>query len=139
MNNTIEFWIFKLVEVIIFSLNWHFFFFLNQICPKKEFPVKNWKIALSTVTWSLLTKIKLFRTGFDRHNGGSPPSSRGDNYDVGIEASIHYLLRCRFYSVQRVELLNDVYILDSTLQNSSEDQLLTVLLYGSEKICLERQ
>ena len=29
-----------------------------------------------------------------------------------------------------------MYKLDSTLQNSSEDQLLTVLLYGSEKSAL---
>ena len=45
----------------------------------------------------------------------------------------HYLMRCRLYSVQRAELLDGVYKLDSTLQNSLEDQLLTVLLYGSEK------
>ena len=52
------------------------------------------------------------------------------------EVSIHNLLRCRLYSVQRAELLNGVYKLDSTLHNSSEDQLRTVLLYGSEKFDL---
>ena len=46
------------------------------------------------------------------------------NCGADVEANIHYLLRCRLYSVQRVELLNDVYELDSTHQNSSEDQLL---------------
>ena len=30
-----------------------------------------------------------------------------------------------------------IYILDSTLQNSSEDQLLTILLYVSEKFALD--
>ena len=40
------------------------------------------------------------------------------------------------FTVQRVELLNGVYKLDSTLQNSSEDQLLKALLYGSEKFTL---
>ena len=48
--------------------------------------------------------------------------------------AIHYL--CRLDLVQRAELLDGVYKLDSTLQNSSEDQLLTVLLYVSEKFAL---
>ena len=59
------------------------------------------------------------------------------NCDAATETTIHYLLRCRFYSVQRAELLDGVYKLDSTLQNSSQDQLQTVLLYGSEKICFK--
>ena len=42
------------------------------------------------------------------------------NYIAAIETTIHYLLRCRLYSVQRVELLDGVYKLDSTPQNSSE-------------------
>ena len=49
------------------------------------------------------------------------------------EATIHYLLRYQVNSVPRVELLDGVHKFDSTSQNSSEDQLLTVLLYGSEK------
>ena len=48
---------------------------------------------------------------------------------VATEATIHY----QVYSVPRVELLDGIHKFDSTLQNSSEDQLLTVLLYGSEK------
>ena len=39
-------------------------------------------------------------------------------------------------SVQRAEVHSDVYKLDFTLQNSSEDQLLIVLSYGSEKFAL---
>ena len=40
------------------------------------------------------------------------------------------------FTVQRVKLLNGVYKLDSTLQNSSDGQLLTALLCGSEKFTL---
>ena len=55
------------------------------------------------------------------------------NCGAATETTIHYLLRNRLYSVPRVQLLDGVHKFDSTLQNSSEDQLLTVLLYGSEK------
>ena len=55
------------------------------------------------------------------------------NCRAATKTTIHYLLRCRLYSAQSVELLSGVYKLDSTLQNSSEDQLLTVLLYDPEK------
>ena len=58
------------------------------------------------------------------------------NCSADIGTTIHYILLWRLYSVQRVELLNGVYKLGSTLENSSEDQLLTVLLYGSEKFAL---
>ena len=58
------------------------------------------------------------------------------NCGVASGTTIHYLVRCRYCSVQRVERLDGVYKLDSTLQNSSEDQSLTVLLYGSEKYAL---
>ena len=55
------------------------------------------------------------------------------NCRAATKTTIHYLLRCRLYSAQSVELLNGVYKLHSTLHNPSQDQLLTVLLYGSEK------
>ena len=54
------------------------------------------------------------------------------NCGTATETTIHYLLRCRLYSVQRADLLDGVYKIDSTLQDSSEDQLLIALLYGSE-------
>ena len=53
-----------------------------------------------------------------------------------IETTFHYILRYRVYWVQRVELLHGIYKLGSTLQNSLEDQLLTVLLYSSRKFAL---
>ena len=55
------------------------------------------------------------------------------NCGAATETTIHYLLRNRLYSVPRVQLLDGAHKFDSTLQNSSEDQLVTVLLYGSEK------
>ena len=58
------------------------------------------------------------------------------NCGSATEATINYLLRCRLYSVQRAELLNGVYKLDSTLHNSSEDQFLILLLHGSEKFAV---
>ena len=45
-------------------------------------------------------------------------------------------LRCWLYSAQRDELLNGAYNLDLTLQNSSEDRLITVLLYGFKRFAL---
>ena len=58
------------------------------------------------------------------------------NCGAATETTIHYFLDCWLYSVQRAELLDCIYKLDSTLQNSSEGQLLTVFLYGSEKFAL---
>ena len=51
------------------------------------------------------------------------------NCGAATETTIHYLLRCRLYSVQRAALFDGVDKLDSNLQNSSEDQLLTVSSY----------
>ena len=58
------------------------------------------------------------------------------NCGAAAKTTVPYLLRCRFYSVQKADFLNGAYKLDSILQNSSEDQLLTVLLYGSENFAL---
>ena len=50
------------------------------------------------------------------------------NCGAAAETAIHYLLQCQLYSVQRAQLLDGVDKLDFTVQNSSEDQFLTVLL-----------
>ena len=55
------------------------------------------------------------------------------NCIAATKTTIHYLLRYQLYSVPRAELVDGVHKFDSTLQNPSEDPLLTVLLYGSEK------
>ena len=41
------------------------------------------------------------------------------NCGAATEITIHYLLRCRLYSVKRAELLDGVYKLDSTLHKIS--------------------
>ena len=62
MNSAIEFCIFELVYVLNFSWNWQFWFFFDQICPKKEFPVENGKIALVCASTVVSCYVKLFRT-----------------------------------------------------------------------------
>ena len=49
------------------------------------------------------------------------------------EAALHYLLRWDFYSIHRLELLNDICASNHSLKNISEENLLNVLLYGAEE------
>ena len=49
------------------------------------------------------------------------------------ETTLHYLLRCDFYSIYRLELLNDICALNHSLKNNSEENLLKVLLYEAEE------
>ena len=49
------------------------------------------------------------------------------------ETTLHYFLRCEFYSIYRLELLNDICDLNHSLKNISEVNLLEVLLYGAEE------
>ena len=53
--------------------------------------------------------------------------------DKEPETTLHYLLRCEFYSIYRLELLNDICALKHSLKNISEENLLKVLLYGVEE------
>ena len=48
------------------------------------------------------------------------------------ETTLHFLLRCRLYSTIRTELLDDKYTVASSLPNYLGEQLLNILLYGSE-------
>ena len=48
------------------------------------------------------------------------------------EKTLHYLLRCSLFSTQRLELFNNVFILNPSIKNYSNEKLLNVLLYGSE-------
>ena len=54
------------MQVRNFSLNWQFWLF--YICPEREFPVENRKIALVHASMVVTYYIKHFRTGADRHN-----------------------------------------------------------------------
>ena len=48
------------------------------------------------------------------------------------EITLYYLLRCDRYSIDRLELLNDIITLSRSLKNSSEEKLLKILRYGEE-------
>ena len=49
------------------------------------------------------------------------------------ETTLHYLLRCDFYSIYELELLNDICALNHSLKNISEKNLLKELRYGEEE------
>ena len=48
------------------------------------------------------------------------------------ETTDHYLLRCILYTDMRLDRLNDIYTINQSLKNLSEDQLVNVLLFGSK-------
>ena len=120
---------------------------LNQLKIQKKTLIKFIRTEENSIFWisgiygiKLLTRLKLSFSHLNehkfRHNFNDTVNPMC-NWGLATETTIHYYPRCWLYSVQIVGLLNGVYKLDSTLQNSSEDQLLTVLLYGSEKIALD--
>ena len=47
------------------------------------------------------------------------------------ETTLHYLLRCKFYSDLKIELLNDICALNPILKKLSHENL-NILLCGSE-------
>ena len=49
----------------------------------------------------------------------------------GLEtaATLHFLLRCRLYSIIRIELLDQIYAVASSLTNYPDEKLLNILLY----------
>ena len=66
-----------------------------------------------------------------RHNFNDTVDSMC-KYGLRPETTVHYLLRCNLYSDQRLELLNNVCVLNPSLKNYSNENLLNILLYGSE-------
>ena len=46
-------------------------------------------------------------------------------------------MRCDFYSIYRLELLNDICALNHSLKNISEENLLKVLFYGAEEFFIQ--
>ena len=54
-----------------------------------------------------------------------------------IESTMHFLLRCQNYSSSRLELLNSIYALRAVLKQYSDEKLLEVLLYGSDKFDID--
>ena len=49
------------------------------------------------------------------------------------ETTLHYLSHSNFYSIYRLELLNDICALNHSLKNMLKENLLKVLLYGEEE------
>ena len=45
------------------------------------------------------------------------------------ETTLHYLMHCDFYSIYRLELLNDICALNHSLKNILEEKILKVLAY----------
>ena len=53
------------------------------------------------------------------------------------ETTDRYLLHCKLYTDLRLDLLNDIFAINQSLKNFSEDHLVNVLLFGSEKFTLD--
>ena len=51
---------------------------------------------------------------------------------VETEITLHFFLRCRLYPTIRTELPDDIYTVASSLTNYPDENLLNILLYGSE-------
>ena len=49
------------------------------------------------------------------------------------EPTLHYLLRCDFYSIYRLELLNDICALNNSVKKISEENISKVLLHRAGK------
>ena len=60
-------------------------------------------------------------------------------YSCGFESETtdHYLLRYNLRTDLRLDLLNDIYTINQSLKSFSEDQLVNVLLFGSENFTLD--
>ena len=85
---------------------------------------KQFQKEIKTLDEVLLTCLRLNFIHLNEHkfrHNFNDTTNPMCNCGAATERTIHYLLRCRLYSVQRAELLNNVYKLDSALQNSSED------------------
>ena len=54
------------------------------------------------------------------------------SYGKEHKTTLHYLLRCDLYSIYRLEFLNDICALNGSLENSSKEKILKILLYGAE-------
>ena len=50
------------------------------------------------------------------------------------ETTLHYFLHCDLYSIDQLELLNDICALNKSLKKLSEENLLKVLLYGVQDV-----
>ena len=85
----------------------------------------------------LLSRLKLNFSHLNEHKFRHNFSDKVDpmcTCGLEPETTLHYLLRCNLYSTQRLELLNNVCILNPSLKNYSNKKLLNIPLYGSEDL-----
>ena len=103
---------------------------LNFVSPRENFN-SNLKLLTSLrLSFSHLNEHK-FRNNFNDTINPMCPCGKEP------ETTLHYLLRCDFYSIYRLELLNDICALNHSLKNISEENLLKVLLYGAEEFAFQ--
>ena len=50
---------------------------------------------------------------------------------IEIESTQHFFLRCHFYHVERLELLNSLYDIDLAINQLNEDSIINLVLFGS--------
>ena len=67
------------------------------------------------------------------HHGFKDTVNAMCNCGAEIETTEHYLLRCRLFSTQRLKLLDDLYRLDPSIKEKSNDCLINLILFGSDK------
>ena len=53
------------------------------------------------------------------------------------ETTDHYLLLCKLYNDLRLDPLNSIYNINQSLQSFSEEEIVNVLLFGSENFTLD--
>ena len=83
----------------------------------------------------LLTRLRLNFSHLNEHkfrHGFKDTVDPMCRCGLETETTLHFLLRCRLYSTIRTELLDDKYTVASSLPNYLGEQLLNILLYGSE-------
>ena len=83
----------------------------------------------------LLTRLRLNFSHLNEHkfrHGFKDTVDPMCRCGLETETTLHFLLRCRLYSTIRTELLDDKYTVASSLPNYLVEQLLNILLYGSE-------
>ena len=83
----------------------------------------------------LLSSLRLNFSHLNEHKFRHNFNDRVDplcTWGLEPETTHHYLLRCSLFSTQRLELLYNVFILNPSIKNYSNEKLLNILLYGSE-------
>ena len=85
----------------------------------------------------LLTRLRLQFSHLDehkfRHNFTDCVSPMCD-CGAETETTGHFFLRCQFFANERQKRRDDVYCIDDSIKNLNEESLVSVLLYGSDRL-----